>query len=36
LSRVPRNGIPPDTRDRSTPAFLSAQIQSISSEVDGF
>ena len=28
--------IAPETRVRSTPAFLSAQIQSISSEVDGF
>src|SRR5262249_11781768 len=35
LSKVPRNGIPPPTLPRSTPAFLSAQIQSISSLVDG-
>src|ERR1041385_3203563 len=36
FSSVPRNGMPPETRPRSTPAFLSAQIQSMSSDVDGF
>src|SRR5262249_43261514 len=36
LISVPRNGMPPPTRDRSTPEALSAQIQSMSSLVDGF
>ena len=35
LSRVPRNGMPPPTRERSTPARFRAQIQSTSSLVDG-